>query len=108
MTQTDIQQIAGLLEKQKGEILSQVDEKLKQQDKRFDQKLEKQTNDIDQRFAQQTKEIDQKLEKQTKEILGNVADYIADSLTPLLEKQDERLAHLERHNVHPPGTPVSI
>ena len=97
MTKTDLQQISGLLEKQKTEIISLVD-----------QKLEKQTKEIDQKLEKQTKEINLKLEKQTKEILEGVADYMADSWTPLLEKHDDRISHLEHHTIHPPGTSVII
>ncbi len=63
------------------------------------EKLKQQKTDI-------LAEMDSKLEQQTKAILEGTADYVADSLTPYLEKQDRRLDHLERHTTHPPGAPV--
>ena len=76
------------LAKQKDEILVQVD-----------QKLEKQKKEI-------LQEVDQKLETQKNEIIQAVADTIHDSLIPLFDAHEERIARLEKHvGLTPPPTP---
>ncbi|KKU25075.1 MAG: hypothetical protein UX37_C0031G0013, partial [Microgenomates group bacterium GW2011_GWA2_46_16] len=90
------------------------DQKLTQQTQAFDQKLGRQKGDIltvlDQRLVQQKEEMlrqmdekmDAKLETQKEAIIRGVVNDMSDMFMPRMEEHDDRLAHLEHHTVHPP------
>lgn len=76
LTPKDLQQI--------GSLITQSEERINKKFERLEEKLES------------------KIEQTKEEILQGTADYIEDALILLLDKQDERLEHLEHHTAHPP------
>ena len=84
MTQDEIKQIGELLNLKIGKL---------------DQKIQQLESHMNEQFAA----LDHKIETTKTEIIKSVADYIDESLMPILDQHIKRLEHLEGHTTHPPG-----
>ncbi len=65
----------------------------------FDSKLTAQSTNIleemDHKFKQQLLDVDNKLKQQKEEIVTETAEYVADSLIPLMDNHGKRLDRVE-------------
>ncbi len=69
-------------------------------------KMDEQRQELFNKMGDQREELIGALRQQKKEIVNEISDLLHKSLLPLFDKHEKRLEHLERHTIHPPGSPV--
>jgi phage shock protein A len=109
MTQDEIKQIGELLDLKIGQLEARINERFTTLDQRsepverqvwqLDQKIQQLEARMNEHFAS----LDHKIEETKAEIVKSIADYVDESLMPILDQHIKRLEHLEAHTTHPPG-----
>lgn len=109
MTQDEIKQIGELLDLKIGQLEARIGERFTTLDHRADS-AEQQVGQLDHKIQQLEAHmnegfaaLDHKIEETKAEIVKSIADYVDESLMPILDQHIKRLEHLEAHTTHPPG-----